>query len=84
MPRNAALPVSPRSKVSSLATQERAVVWDDQGAAHSIAERLTDAGVDLNGFHLDYAYVAPVAGQTVLYGQGKGTDGTRAWVAWLP
>ena len=61
-----------------------AVVWDDQGAAHSIAQSLTDAGVDLNGFHLDFAYVAPVAGQTVLYGQGKGTDGSRAWVAWLP
>jgi probable HAF family extracellular repeat protein len=61
-----------------------AVVWDDQGAAHSIAQSLTDAGVDLNGFHLDHAFVAPVAGQTVLYGQGKGTDGSRAWVAWLP
>jgi len=61
-----------------------AVVWDDQGVAHSIAEMLTDAGVDLNGFHLDFAYVAPIAGQTVLYGQGTGTDGTRAWVAWLP
>jgi probable HAF family extracellular repeat protein len=61
-----------------------AVVWDDQGAAHSIAQSLTDAGVDLNGFHLDHAHVAPVAGQTVLYGQGKGTDGSRAWVAWLP
>jgi probable HAF family extracellular repeat protein len=61
-----------------------AVVWDDQGAAHSIAETLTAAGVDLKGFHLDFAYVAPVIGQSVLYGQGTGTDGPRGWVAWLP
>jgi hypothetical protein len=61
-----------------------AVAWDDTGAPHSIAASLTDAGIDLNGFELTVPDVAPVTGQTVLYGQGKGTDGSRAWVAWLP
>ena len=61
-----------------------AVVWDDTGTAHSVAANLTGAGVDLNDFHLDLAYVAPVTGQTVLYGLGKSADGVRAWVAWLP
>ncbi len=61
-----------------------AVVWDAHGAAHSVADDLGRAGVDLQGFHLDYAGTASVEGEMALHGLGKGREGTRAWVAWLP
>jgi len=63
-------------------SSSNAVFWDAQGAVHSLAEVLTDAGIDFAGSQLTRIDGAPNA--RVLWGTAQGADGPQVWVVRLP
>jgi uncharacterized membrane protein len=61
-----------------------AVYWDAGGNVTSLATALAGAGVDLQGFKLEYAYVSPPDGH-LFWGIGSTREGERrGWIARVP
>jgi hypothetical protein len=61
-----------------------AVYWDASGNVTSLATALAAAGVDLQGFKLEYAHVSAPDGH-LFWGIGSTPEGERrGWIARVP
>jgi probable HAF family extracellular repeat protein len=68
----------------SATTPDTAIVWDPQSGMRPVAEVLTEAGVDLNGWRLIEATGISDDGR-VIVGRGINSQGRQeAWMALLP
>jgi hypothetical protein len=63
-------------------TSSNAVFWDAQGAVHSVAEVLTNAGIDFAGSQLLSTDGARNA--RVLWGSVQGSNRPQVWLVRLP